>query len=187
MVERPARTAAVLDTNVLFPPMLRDMLMYSAWANCYRPVWSDVILEELRRNLVAVAGMTPEAATKRIARLTISFPDASVALPSPPPNTSGVDPKDRHVVAAAVAGKAGLIVTNNLRHFPAPALSSQGIEACVPDEFLVRLLELSPSRMLAALHRYSAALKAPPVGIIDLLNRLSRHVPHFSREARRLL
>lgn len=112
MVGRPPPTTAVLDTNVLFPPTLRDTLMYAAWANCYRPVWSDAILAELRRNLVAVAGMTPEAAAGRIARLTTSFPDAEVALPSSPPHAPGVDAKDRHVVAAAVAGKAGFIVTD---------------------------------------------------------------------------
>lgn len=161
--------------------------MYAAWANCYRPVWSDAILAELRRNLVAVAGMTPEAAAGRIARLTTSFPDAEVALPSSPPHAPGVDAKDRHVVAAAVAGKAGFIVTNNLRHFPAPALAPLGIEPCLPDEFLIRLVETSPVRILAALRRFSAALKAPPVGPAELLDHLSRHTPRFSEAMRALL
>jgi hypothetical protein len=88
---------------------------------------------------------------------------------------------------AAVSAKAGLIVTNNLRHFPARALTPFGIEAWEPDRFLLHLLELSPNPTVAALRRFSHALKSPPIGPTELLDHLSRHVPRFSEAARRLL
>jgi hypothetical protein len=35
------------------------------------------------------------------------------------------DPSDEHVLAAAVVGQAGVLVTDNLRHFPRQAVPSQ--------------------------------------------------------------
>jgi hypothetical protein len=46
-------------------------------------------------------------------------------------------PNDRHVLAAAVRAGAQLIVTNNLKDFPAAALAPYGLEAKGPDDFLV--------------------------------------------------
>jgi hypothetical protein len=39
------------------------------------------------------------------------------------------DPDDRHVLAAAIRGRADVIVTRNLKDFPAAELQSYGIEA----------------------------------------------------------
>ncbi len=47
------------------------------------------------------------------------------------------DPNDWHVLAAAIRGCADVIVTRNVRDFPADVLSPFGIEAQHPDEFVV--------------------------------------------------
>src|SRR3954453_1695815 len=52
------------------------------------------------------------------------------------------DPDDRHVLAAAIRGRADVIVTANLRDFPAEHIASFGIEAQHPDEFIRTLLML---------------------------------------------
>ncbi len=49
------------------------------------------------------------------------------------------DPKDRHVLAAAVRGGADTIVTCNLKDFPDEAGAPYGIGICHPDSFLVQL------------------------------------------------
>jgi predicted nucleic acid-binding protein len=47
------------------------------------------------------------------------------------------DPDDRHVLAAAIRGRANVIVTSNLKDFPEDALEPYGIEAQHPDEFVL--------------------------------------------------
>src|SRR5437016_2701661 len=51
------------------------------------------------------------------------------------------DPDDGHVLAAALACVADVIVTFNITDFPASALSPFGVAAVTPDTFLVQLLD----------------------------------------------
>jgi PIN domain len=59
------------------------------------------------------------------------------------------DPNDRHVVAAARAGRADVIVTQNLADFPEEALPASLSTQCL-DEFLLDSLDLYPSEVLRA-------------------------------------
>ena len=54
------------------------------------------------------------------------------------------DPKDRHVLAAAIRGGASVIVTCNLADFPQHVLGEFDIEAQHPDEFVLHLFDLAP-------------------------------------------
>jgi hypothetical protein len=56
------------------------------------------------------------------------------------------DENDRHVLAAAIRGKAQVIVTMNLKDFPAEVLQKYDMEAQHPDEFILRLIDLAPLR-----------------------------------------
>ena len=47
------------------------------------------------------------------------------------------DPRDRHVLAAAIKVGAQVIVTNNLKHFPAADLRQWDVEAKSPDDFVL--------------------------------------------------
>ena len=49
----PAPFRGVLDACVLFPFSLRDTLLRAAAKDLYQLYWSEQILEEARRNLVA--------------------------------------------------------------------------------------------------------------------------------------
>src|SRR5919201_41853 len=44
--------SAILDANVLYPFSLRDTLLRLAELELYTPLWSERILDEMRRNLV---------------------------------------------------------------------------------------------------------------------------------------
>ena len=46
------------------------------------------------------------------------------------------DPNDRHVLAAAIRAKAQIIVTKNLRDFPAERLAPWDLKAKSPDSFV---------------------------------------------------
>ena len=66
----PSEVIAVLDTNVLFPPVLRDTLLYAAAFRLFRPAWSAQTWEELARNLVVKGGLTRDVAARRAAWIT---------------------------------------------------------------------------------------------------------------------
>ena len=91
------------------------------------------------------------------------------------------DPKDRHVVAAAVTAGAQVIVTFNLKDFET---LPPGIEARAPDDFLCGLFELDPVAFVAMLREQASDLKNPPVSLTELLDHLARVAPELVAEVR---
>lgn len=71
---------AVLDTSVLYPPHLRDTPLLAAEHGLYRPVWSALILDELRRNVLATGAM-PAKVERTIALMGRQFPRAEHPIP----------------------------------------------------------------------------------------------------------
>jgi len=82
------------------------------------------------------------------------------------------DLDDRHVLAAAIRGRADVIVTCNLRDFPADALRAYGIEAQHPDEFILNLLDLAPGVVAGAARDHLASLRNPPKTVEEYLDTL---------------
>lgn len=82
------------------------------------------------------------------------------------------DPNDRHVLAAAIQGRANVIVTYNLADFPSDTLATYGLEAQHPDEFIAHLIDLDDQVVLTAVRKMRANLRAPPVSAEDLIARL---------------
>ena len=82
------------------------------------------------------------------------------------------DPDDRHVLAAAIRGRADVIVTANLRDFPANILGEFGIEAQHPDAFILYLLNLAPSQVAGAARDHRDSLRNPPKTIEQYLDAL---------------
>ena len=104
MAASPAQLVAVLDANVLYPQFLRDVLLRLAAAELFTPRWSDRIQREWMRNL---AENRPDLPPARIARVRTlmeeAFPEAEVkGYRAYQGLFAGVDPKDRHVAAAAL-------------------------------------------------------------------------------------
>ncbi|MGO1053909.1 PIN domain-containing protein [Crossiella sp. CA198] len=169
----------LLDACVLLPIKLADTLLRLAEAGTYRPLWSAEVLAEVERNLPRV-GVLPARASWRVRQMRAAFPDALVAgyetLTPVMPN----DPKDRHVLAAAVKAHAALIVTANLRDFPAPALDRYDIRAIHPDDFLLDQFCLYPASTLLCLHEQIAACRNPELSITEFLTTFKKTVPRFA-------
>ncbi len=98
------------------------------------------------------------------------------------------DPDDRHVVAAALRGRADAIVTTNVRDFPIDVLGPLNIEVVHPDDFLLDHLDLAPRIVLEVLRAQAAHTRRLPLTPIDLITRLAKSgVQGFADEAGRLI
>ncbi len=155
---------ALLDANVLYPAGLRDFLLRLADQYLYRPLWSATIHEEWIASLLEDR---PDLTASRLERtraiMDEYFPEAIVTgYDSLIGGLDLPDPRDRHVLAAAVRGRADVIVTRNLRDFPADRLAPHGLKTRHPDDFISGLFEFQPGAVLAAVRGHRAALKSPP-------------------------
>ncbi len=172
---------AVLDANVLYPFSLRDTLLRLAEAELYVPLWSTRILDEMTRSLVRNGVVDELRAKGLVSAMKGAFEEASVQddavaqLEGAMANHLG----DRHVLAAAVAGSAEVVVTINLRHFPTAACEPLGVEAMHPDDFLLVLFSKAPGLVRALLRKQAADLSAPPMTYRALLGLLEKSVPRF--------
>ena len=83
------------------------------------------------------------------------------------------DPDDRHVLAAAIAGRCDVIVTCNLRDFPEDAPMPYGIEVLHPDTFLSNCLDLMPESFCDAVRKIRERLVAPPISVQDYITILA--------------
>lgn len=84
------------------------------------------------------------------------------------------DRNDRHVLAAAIRVGADVVVTMNLKHFPAKILATYGIEAQHPDVFVHHLVDLAPGPVCVAIKAHREALRNPPKAIGEYLETIQR-------------
>ncbi|MFN8536098.1 MAG: PIN domain-containing protein [Thermomicrobiales bacterium] len=182
----PSRRRAVLDANVLIPGSLRDTLLRAEEANLYEPFWSAETLREVERNLIPLLmhHADPEARAKYlIDTLIAEFPAATVDDYAEHLPVLTNHPGDRHVLAAAIAVRAPIIVTFNVRHFPVAALAPHRVRAQTPDRFLTMLFKERPSTMVQLLIEQGEQLRRPRT-LAATLDTLSQHAPNFARLVR---
>ena len=124
---------AIYDACVLFPPSLRDLLVWLSISGACRARWSEAIHEEW---IAAVAVHRPNVQVSSLQRcrqlMDASVPDSRVVgYEELIPTLTLPDPDDRHVLAAAIIGGADCIVTFNLKDFPRHLLAPYGIDAMI--------------------------------------------------------
>ncbi|WP_260291943.1 PIN domain-containing protein [Sedimenticola hydrogenitrophicus] len=165
----------LLDANVLYPAPLRDFLITLATSGLYSAKWTERIYDEWwTRNLVKQWPELKSALSRTRELMDRAVPDCLVtgyeslieglALP---------DPNDRHVLAAAIRCGAQIIVTHNLKDFPADVLDLYGVEAMLPDEFLEYQFGLRPELIIKAAKAQRARLQNPPKTPEEFLERLA--------------
>ena len=80
------------------------------------------------------------------------------------------DPDDRHGLVAALHCKAHVIVTTNLRHCPKAVLSSHGISAQHPDDFVCDMIVADRDRAVLAFAADRARMVNPPHSVAEYVN-----------------
>lgn len=169
-----AQFTALFDANVLYPAPLRDVLMNLATGSLFRAKVTDRIHDEWIRNVLRNRKDLKREQLERTRRLMNEavedfliedFAALVEALDLP-------DENDRHVLAAAMKGRADVIVTFNLKDFPCATLKKFGIEAQHPDEFISNLIEMNPSRVCRCLRDHRESLQNPPKTVDAYLSTL---------------
>jgi hypothetical protein len=82
------------------------------------------------------------------------------------------DPDNRHVVAAAIAAGASVILTWNLRDFPTKELKKHGLVRQTPDAFLTDLYDKASDLTLASLAHARRNLSNASVSVSDFIKIL---------------
>ena len=166
---------AFLDANVLYPAELRSFLMYLALAGTFQARWSNDVHEEWISNLLDNRPYLNRAQLERTRQLMDAHAPGSLVtgfeyriegLTLP-------DPDDRHVLAAAVHGKASVIITNNLKDFPSLVLQEHDLRAQAPDDFVKTLLTADPDAVRNAAETHRMSLKNPPKTVDEYLSTLA--------------
>lgn len=71
------RFTCVLDTNVIYPIDIRDLLFWFAAYDLYTPKWSKHIFDEWK-SVMKRKGVSDMEVEKRISNANAAFPDALV-------------------------------------------------------------------------------------------------------------
>lgn len=136
---------AFLDTCVIYPTVMREMLLGVAEVGLFDAKWSPRVLEEWARASRKFGEDGEILARSEIAALAPRFPRALITIAPDAERAFWLpDPADQHVLAAAVHGACDAIVTLNAKDFPKNILSDHDIVRFAPDEFLMRLWQTSP-------------------------------------------
>nr|WP_285439588.1 PIN domain-containing protein [Corynebacterium tuberculostearicum] len=165
----------VYDATVLYPSLLRDVLIRVAGSGVFRARWTERILDEVFFNLPR---NRPDLDPKKLSRtrrlMCLAVEDCLVTgyeeliddlwLP---------DPNDRHVLAAAISCGAQSIITENVKDFPCSILDGFGIRRQSADEFLCELIASSPAIVQHSIEDAAAAFKKPPRSVDEVLTALA--------------
>jgi predicted nucleic acid-binding protein len=166
---------AVLDACVLFPTVLREVLLGVAARGLFQPVWSERILGEWVR---ATAKLGPEAAVEAEAQATLARLGFPQAMQRAQPNIEArlllPDANDIHVLAVAISSQADAIITFNAKDFPRHLLADEGVERLDPDQLLCQIHARHPAevaQVVADVHATAERMLAEDIPMKSLMKR----------------
>lgn len=170
-----------VDTATLYPVSLADLVLRLAKLGMFELLWSDHLLGEVERVLVQHKGLAAKQAAYFCACVRRAFPESRVAPEEYLPlvaSRSGPDPDDHVHSAAAVAGRATVVLSADKKGYPpadiAPARRRD------PDAFLTELLRRYPHDVVGTVDAMGAALREP-LTRVQVLDRLAAAgVPKFA-------
>ncbi|KSB88928.1 hypothetical protein AS593_21335 [Caulobacter vibrioides] len=162
------RFTALVDACCLAGALKRNLLLTLAEAEFFRLRWSPRILDETEKAITRIltAKGAPDAgehAVRARRNMQAAFEEADVGdYGAMLPACHGLpDPDDTHVLAAALKTRAAIIVTDNIRDFPAAVLSPFNLEARSADDFIADTIALDTGRAVAAIRRMRERFRRP--------------------------
>ncbi|MGH8907681.1 MAG: PIN domain-containing protein [Egibacteraceae bacterium] len=151
-----------VDTATLYPISLADLVLRLAEVGMFELIWSDHLLAEVERVLVAYKGLPPNRARYFCDCIRNVFPDGRVPperyLPLVASRT-GPDPDDHVHSAAAVAGGATVVLSPDKTGYPSRDTSPARRRD--PDAYLTQLLRRHPHDVLGVIDDMGASLRVP--------------------------
>lgn len=141
---------AFVDADVLVQARCRDVVLTLAYAGIYDVLWSPLVLEEVERHLPDT--MSPGDRVHLFETMNGAFPEASVSWPGAVDLDVRlqVNEKDRHVIAAALWGKADILLTDD-GNLHDEVIASQLLDSQRMPVFLAYAIDSSPQIAVAAL------------------------------------
>ncbi len=173
----------VIDACVLFPTVLRELVLGVAETGPFVPLWSARILEEWRRAALRHGAEDAGIAGVEIALLSTRFPDAAVLInPDTEARLNLPDPDDVHVFAAAIDAGADELLTLNTKDFPTNALAAEGVLRRHPDEFLLEYWSADQSAVETVVASVMARAESHGIDTSNQRNLLKKaRVPRFAK------
>lgn len=170
----------LLDACVLVPHNLMSILLTCAEHGLIEIRWSERILTEVQRTLVKDLDLSSAAAERRIQAMRDAFPEAAVEGYERFEGAMHCHRKDRHVLAAAVAAEADVLVTFDLGDFPENGLPAHDLVVQHPEQLLggvrrdslAEVIDHESRRRLHAPKLFSEILAALAPGMPTLANVL---------------
>lgn len=168
-------SVVLADAIILFSRTLRDYFLYAADAGAIEIHWSQLILDEMSRNMRDRLGLAQDA-TDRLEQLMndyleyalveVSHDDVEIVA------EVAMDAKDRHVLAAALSAEADILVTENTRHFPRAWMTEHGIELLTATQLLARLIEQFPDKIRRAHDKTVLYSPKPEADVLATLDKI---------------
>jgi predicted nucleic acid-binding protein len=171
-----SRQIAILDTNILYSAGTRDIFLQLATYERFVPKWSTDIRRELMNTY---RNNRPDIAIEKLesmwSEMNHYFPDSMITgyehlvvdLDLP-------DPHDRHILAAAIHGNCNVIVTQNIKDFPAARTDPLGIYVCSADDFLMMMFTSYPLEFIESIRAMLARLQSPSYSVAQYLQMRAR-------------
>lgn len=167
------RKVAVLDACVLYKSVARDLLLRLADARLFIPKWSQAIHDEWTTNLLAKRkDITHSQLQATIRKMDRYFPEAMVPMDAASGKHLLPDKDDVHVLETAIASEASVIVTFNLKDFPAKVLSPLKLTAIHPDLFCYELMKRNQRIAREVFHSQVHDLRRPVISFDHVCSNL---------------
>ena len=170
---------AALDADVLVPIVSCDFLLTAFDLAVFEPVVSAMVLGEVERSLVDdFPKLDPTALRRRVGHMRIALADQTIDTAATVTDVPDIiNQKDRHIVAAAQAAVAEVVVTNDTALRSEIDRASLDLTPLSIDAFGELLWEKMPERVDETIRTLIAKRHRQPITPENMADQLQLSFP----------